>query len=364
MRLWREAGAGRELTPSVPSTARRIRGFPDRDGRWGGALSSDSTRAPRLLERVRSAIRVRHYSIRTEQAYIQWIRRFILFHGKRHPAELGGAEIATFLSHLAVDGNVAESTQNQALNAIVLLYRVVLEQEVTDLGAVVRARKPRRLPVVLTPVEVRGVLARLDGVHRLTAELMYGAGLRLLECVRLRIKDIEFARGEIVVRDGKGRRDRVTVLPERVRKRLSAQLARVRAIHEADLAEGFGSVHLPHALARKYRGADRDWPWQYAFPSDRRARDPRSGLVRRHHISESALQRAVKRAVGEARIAKPASCHSLRHSFATDLLAAGYDIRTVQEVLGHRSVATTMVYTHVLNRGGRGVRSPLDSTPE
>lgn len=327
-------------------------------------MSSDMTRTPRLLERVRSATRVRHYSIRTEQAYTQWIRRFILFHRKRHPAEMGGAEIAAFLTHLAVQGKVAESTQNQALNAIVFLYRVVLEKEVEDLGQVVRARKPRRLPVVLTPAETRAVLCRLEGVYRLAAELMYGAGLRLLECVRLRVKDLEFGRGEIVVRDGKGRRDRVTMLPERARKGLSAQLSLARAIHGADLAAGFGAVHLPSALARKYRGADRDWPWQYVFPSEKRARDPRSDVVRRHHLSESALQRAVKRAVREAQIVKPASCHSLRHSFATHLLENGYDIRTVQELLGHRSVKTTMVYTHVLNRGGRGVRSPLDSPPE
>ncbi len=327
-------------------------------------MSNDTTRAPRLLDRVRSAIRVRHYSIRTEQAYVQWIRRFILFHGKRHPMEMGGAEIAAFLTHLAVHGNVAASMQNQALNAIVFLYRVVLEREVEDLGQVVRAKKPRRLPVVLTPAEARAVLSRLEGVYRLAAELMYGAGLRLLECVRLRAKDLEFARGEIVVRDGKGRRDRVTMLPERAKKGLSAQLTLARAIHQADLSAGFGSVYLPTALARKYRGADRDWPWQYVFPSEKRARDPRSGIVRRHHLSESALQRAVKRAVREAQIVKPASCHSLRHSFATHLLENGYDIRTVQELLGHRSVTTTMVYTHVLNRGGRGVRSPLDSPPE
>jgi integron integrase len=319
--------------------------------------------APRLLDRVRAAIRVRHYSIRTEQAYVQWIRRFILFHRKRHPAEMGGAEVATFLTHLAVQGNVAAATQNQALNALVFLYRVVLERGDLDLGAVVRARKPRHLPVVLTPAEVRAVLSGLEGAHRLAAELMYGAGLRLLECVRLRVKDLELGRGEITVRDGKGRRDRVTMLPERAKRGLAAQLRLARALHASDLAAGFGSVYLPTALERKYRGADREWGWQYVFPAERRARDPRGGVVRRHHMSESALQRAVKQAVRRARIAKPASCHSLRHSFATHLLENGYDIRTVQELLGHRSVATTMVYTHVLNRGGRGVRSPLDTPP-
>ncbi|HUG36033.1 MAG TPA: integron integrase [Candidatus Limnocylindrales bacterium] len=326
-------------------------------------MSDGTTRAPRLLGRVRAVIRLRHYSIRTEQAYVQWIRRFILFHGKRHPAEMGGVEVAAYLTHLAVRDNVAAATQNQALNALVFLYRVVLEREALDLGPVVRARKPRHLPVVLTPAEARAVLSGLEGAHRLAAELMYGAGLRVLECVRLRVKDLELARGEIVVRDGKGRRDRVTMLPDRVGQGLAAQLRLARALHEADLAEGFGSVHMPDTLARKYRGADREWTWQYVFPADRRARDPRSGVVRRHHLSESALQRAVKRAVRRARIAKPASCHSLRHSLATHLLENGYDIRTVQELLGHRSVATTMVYTHVLNRGGRAVRSPLDAPP-
>lgn len=332
--------------------------------REGDTLPDIADREPRLLDRVRAEIRLRHYSIRTEEAYVDWIRRFILFHGKRHPLEMGEPEIGAFLTHLAVERNVARSTQNQALNAIVFLYRAVLHQRIDDLGPLVRARKAGRLPVVLTRVEVQAVLARLEGVHRLAAELMYGAGLRVLECVRLRIKDVEFARSEIMVRDGKGQRDRVTILPERTKQALSAQLALARAIHESDLRAGFGSVHLPTALARKYRGADRDWRWQYVFPSERCSRDPRSGVVRRHHLSYSTLQRSMRRAVLEAGIAKPASCHSFRHSFATHLLENGYDIRTVQELLGHRSVKTTMIYTHVLARGGRGVRSPLDLSPE
>jgi integron integrase len=255
---------------------------------------------------------------------------------------------------------VAEATQNQALNAIVFLYRTVLEKEIEELGPLVRAKKSRRLPVVLTRAEARAVLAQLEGVPRLAAELMYGAGLRVLECARLRVKEIEFARREMLVRDGKGRQDRMTMLPECTKPALMAQLGVARAIHASDLQAGSGSAYLPTALARKYRGADRDWRWQYVFPSDRRSHDPRNGVVRRHHVSSSALQRALRRAVLEAGIPKPASCHSLRHSFATHLLEDGYDIRTVQELLGHRSVKTTMIYTHVLNRGGRGVRSPLD----
>ncbi len=255
---------------------------------------------------------------------------------------------------------MAAATQNQALNAICFLYRRVLDREVGDLGAMVRAKKPRRLPVVLARSEVIELLARLEGVHRLAAGLMYGAGLRLMEAVRLRAKDLDLERGELVVRNGKGDRDRITVLPARLAGPLRVQLARAHALHRADLAEGFGSVFLPGALARKFRGADREWAWQYVFPAASRSRDPRSGTLRRHHVCESAVQRAVKRAAREARIVKRASCHALRHSFATHLLESGYDIRTVQQLLGHRSVATTMVYTHVLNRGGLAVRSPLD----
>jgi integron integrase len=341
-------------------------------------VSEDATRRPRLLDRVREEIRLRHSSIRTEEAYVLWIRRFIVFHGKRHPPHMGGGAKAAVVNHppgagqlgagphkppLAVEGNVAAATQNQALNALVFLYRQVLGREIGDIRDRVRARKPRRLPVVLTPAEVKAVLSRLEGVHRLLAELMYGSGLRLLESVRLRIKDVDFAQREVLVRDGKGRRDRVTVLPQHATGALSAQLAVARALHQADLSKGYGSVFLPDALARKYPGAERDWRWQYVFPSEARSRDPRSGEVRRHHLSESAVQRAVRKAVRESGVAKPASCHSLRHSFATHLLVNGYDIRTVQELLGHRSVNTTMIYTHVLNRGGRAVRSPLDAPP-
>ncbi len=326
-------------------------------------MPGDEARRPRLLDRVRSEIRLRHYSIRTEEAYTLWIRRFIVVHGKRHPLEMGAAEVAGFLTHLAVEGKVAAATQNQALSALVFLYREVLKANVEEIRDVVRAKKARRLPVVLTPAEVKAVLSQLENPYRVLAELMYGSGLRLLESVRLRVREVDFERREILIRDGKGRRDRVTVLPERAAAALRTQLGIARALHDADLSEGYGSVFLPTALARKYRGADREWRWQYVFPSEKRSRDPRSGAVRRHHLSEAAVQRAVKKAVRQSRIAKPASCHSLRHSCATHLLENGYDIRTVQELLGHRSVSTTMIYTHVLNRGGRAIRSPLDSPP-
>jgi integron integrase len=316
---------------------------------------------PRLLDRVRNACRVRHYSPRTERAYVQWAKRFVLYHGKRHPSEMGSAEVGAFLSHLAIEQRVSASTQNQALNALVFLYREVLEQKLADLEHVIRARVPLRLPVVLTPEEVRRLLPRVQaGEPRLAAGLLYGAGLRLLESLRLRVKDLDLERGEIMVRDGKGRKDRVTMLPRSLAADLRAQLARARALHERDLAAGFGAVALPDALARKYPGAAREWGWQWLFPAHRRFRDAETGAERRHHLHETVVQRAVKRAVRAAGIAKPASCHTLRHSFATHLLASGYDIRTVQELLGHRDVKTTMIYTHVLNRGGRGVRSPLD----
>ena len=323
-------------------------------------MARDGVRPRSLVDETRRVLRLLHYSIRTEEAYVQWIRRFIRFSGGRHPREMGQQEIVAFLSHLAVDGNVAAATQNQALNAIAFLYRRVLDRELGDLGSIVRAKKPRQLPVVLTRPEVVELLSRLDGVHRLAAGLMYGAGLRLLETVRLRAKDLDLERGEVMIRNGKGGRDRVTVLPARLVAPLRDQLAHARALHLADLAEGFGSVFLPHALARKFRGADREWSWQYVFPAATRSRDPRSGAMRRHHLGGGAVQRAVKRATREAGLVKRASCHSLRHSFATHLLESGYDIRTVQQLLGHRSVATTMVYTHVLNRGGLAVRSPLD----
>jgi integron integrase len=310
---------------------------------------------------VRAELRLRHYSVRTEQAYVHWIRRFILFHDKQHPSTLGSRHVAAFLTHLATRDDVSASTQNQALNALVFLYSQVLERNLEALGSFVRAHKPQRLPVVLSVAEVRAVLERLDGVPRLVASLLYGSGLRLLECLQLRVKDVDFAQREIRLRQGKGRKDRVTPLPEAVIPGLREHLVGVRASFETDLRDGFGGVLLPAALARKYPNAGRDWGWQWLFPATRRYRDPAAGAERRHHFHETAVQRAVRKAVVEAGIAKPAGCHTLRHSFATHLLAGGYDIRTVQELLGHRDVKTTQVYTHVLNRGGRGVRSPLDA---
>ncbi len=313
-----------------------------------------------LMNDLRTALRARHYSRRTEQAYCLWVRRYIRFHGLRHPREMGEAEINAFLTHLATEREVSASTQNQALSALLFLYRNVLQRPVGDLGGVVRARRPRRLPVVLTRDEVAAVLDYLDGDLRLMASLMYGAGLRLNECLGLRVQDLDFARGEIVVRGGKGDKDRVTVLPQALRPQLRAHLATVKRIHKADLAAGWGAVELPDALARKYPHASTDWRWQWVFPQRRRWRDPRSGHEGRHHLHETVVQRAMKEAVGASGTTKRAGCHTLRHSFATHLLETGYDIRTIQELLGHKDVRTTMVYTHVLNRGGLGVRSPLD----
>jgi integron integrase len=321
----------------------------------------DQVAAPKLLDQVRNAIRVRHYSIRTEEAYVGWVRRFVVFHGKRHPSELGAVEVSKFLTHLAVRGRVAASTQNQALNALVFLYRHVVEQPLPELlDDVARAKKPTRLPVVLTRDEVQRVLRELDGAHALVGQLLYGCGLRLLEALRLRVKDLEWSAHQVVVRDGKGAKDRVTMLPERVKEPLQGHLRRVRLTHNDDLAAGFGAVHLPEALGRKYPSAERSWGWQYVFPAPARALDPRAGVMRRHHLHESSVQKAVNAAVRRSGIEKRASCHTFRHSFATHLIEAGYDIRTVQELLGHADVRTTMIYTHVLNRGGRGVRSPLD----
>ncbi len=316
--------------------------------------------APKLLDQVRGQLRVKHYSLRTETQYIQWIRRFILFHGKRHPRELGAAEVEAFLTHLATDGNVAASTQNQALSALLFMYREVLGMDLPWLGNVVRAKRPKKLPVVLTRREIKAVLDRMSGIYGLMAALLYGTGMRLMECVRLRVKDVDFVRGEILVRDGKGGKDRVTMLPQSVAPELEAHLRKRRAVFDEDKAKGKGAVYLPDALDRKYPNAPEEWGWQYIFASGSYSVDPRSGKERRHHLDEKLLQRAMKRAVSEAAIAKPATPHTLRHSFATHLLESGYDIRTVQELLGHSDVSTTMIYTHVLNKGGRGVISPLD----
>ncbi|MDP9349505.1 MAG: integron integrase [Gemmatimonadota bacterium] len=316
---------------------------------------------PKLLDQVRYAVRVRHYSRRTEDAYVRWVRRFVLFHGKRHPLEIGAQEVSAFLSHLASEENVAASTQNQALNALVFLYRCVLERPLPELGGVVRAKRPGRLPAVFTRDEVQSVLANLSGATALVAGLLYGSGLRLLEGLRLRVKDLDLEHGQLVVRDGKGRRDRVSVLPGRLAEPLRLHLRRVRVLHEDDLRDGYGAVYLPDALARKYPNAPRSWAWQYVFPARQRAPDPRSGEMQRHHLSESAVQKAVAGAIRKSGIAKAGSCHTFRHSFATHLLEDGYDIRTVQELLGHKDVRTTTVYTHVLNRGGMGVCSPLDA---
>lgn len=316
--------------------------------------------SPRLLDQVREVIRIKHYSIRTEQAYLQWIKRYIIFHGKRHPKTLGADELRAFLSDLAIRGQVSASTQNQALNAILFMYREVLKIELPWIDDVQRAKRSQRLPVVLTRQEVQALLAQFEGTIWLMAGITYGGGLRLLECLRLRVKDLDLDRCELTVRDGKGQKDRITMLPRTLVEPLRTHLARVRHLHERDIAEGFGRVYLPFALDRKYPNADLEWGWQYVFPGSRRTIDPRSGVERRHHVNPEVLQRAVRNAVRKANIIKPASVHTLRHSFATHLLESGYDIRTVQELLGHADVKTTMIYTHVLNRGGRGVVSPLD----
>lgn len=310
-----------------------------------------------LLSRT---IRTRGLSIRTEKAYLHWLCRLVAFHGMRAPARLGAAEVVSFLQHLAVVRNVSASTQNQALNALVFFYDKALKQPLGDLGPMVRAKRPKRLPVVLSVAEVKRLLAAMDGVHGLIAALLYGTGMRLLECLRLRVQDVAFERNLIVVRRGKGDKDRVVPLPATVVPALKAHLESVRQLHEADLAEGLGEVMLPDALAHKYPAAGREWGWQFVFPSGRLSVDPRSGVTRRHHLHEDSVQKALRAAVAQAGIGRQASCHSLRHSFATHLLERGHDIRTVQELLGHADVSTTMIYTHVLNRAGVGALSPLD----
>ena len=316
-------------------------------------------RPKKLLDQMRDVLQTQHYSVRTEDAYVNWARCFILFHQKRHPQEMGTAEIEAFLTHLAVERHVAASTQNQALSALLFLYKAVLRQEVESVDAV-RARKPTRLPTVLTKPEVLRVLHAMVGVPQLMAKLLYGSGVRALECVRLRVKDVDFAQHMLLVRDGKGEKDRITMLPENVVAPLQEHLARAKQVHATDLAEGYGAVYLPYALERKYPNANREWGWQYVFPAKSRSVDPRTGAERRHHLDESSLQKAVRAAARLAGIDKPVTCHTFRHSFATHLLEAGYDIRTVQELLGHQDVKTTMIYTHVLNRGAKAVRSPLD----
>ena len=326
------------------------------------SLSAAASESPRLLDRVREIMRLKHYSLRTETAYVGWIRRFVLFHGKRHPLEMGKLEVEAFLTSLAVARNVSAATQNQALAALLFLYREVLEAALPWFDDVTRAKKPARLPTVLTREETLGLLAGVgEGEAQLIMRLLYGTGMRLLECLRLRIKDVDLSRREIVVRDGKGGKDRVTMVPTQLVPTLRAQITHCRVVHEADLAAGRGEVWLPHALAVKYPQAARAFGWQYVFPAAGFSVDPRSGAVRRHHVDEKRVQRAVKAAAARAGIVKPVSPHTLRHSFATHLLESGYDIRTVQELLGHSDVSTTMIYTHVLNRGGRGVVSPLDS---
>ncbi len=315
---------------------------------------------PEAFTALSTVIRTRGMSIRTEKTYLHWLCRFLAFHKDRAPGAMGAAEVVSFLEHLAVGRNVAASTQNQALNALVFFYDKVLEQPLGELGPMVRAKRPKRLPVVLSTAEVKLLLSQMDGVHGLIAALLYGTGMRLLECLRLRVQDVEFERGLIMVRGGKGDKDRVVPLPSTLVPRLKAHMLEVRGLHEADLAQGRGEVYLPDALSVKYPNAPREWGWQFVFPSGRLSVDPRSGQVRRHHLHENSVQKAIHAALRRAGIERKASCHSLRHSFATHLLERGHDIRTVQELLGHSYVSTTMIYTHVLNLPGLGARSPLD----
>ncbi len=313
-----------------------------------------------LLDAVRDVIRLKHYSPRTEDTYVHWIKRFIYFHGKRHPREMGAAEVTAFLNHLVRTRDVAAATQNQALSALLFLYREVLAEPLAWLDGMERAKRPARVPTVLSPAEVRALLGGMTGTKWLMAALLYGAGLRLRECLTLRVKDVDFDYRQVVVRHGKGAKDRRTLLPGAVIEQLKSHLGRVKALHEKDMAAGYGEIELPHALELKYPNAGRQWGWQFVFPSHKFSADPRTGVIRRHHVYENYVIRGVKQAAQAARITKHVSCHTLRHSFATHLLENGYDIRTVQELLGHSSVETTMIYTHVMNKGGRGVRSPID----
>lgn len=327
-----------------------------------GGVTDRGEKAPRrmLMDEVRRRLRVKHYSLRTEQAYMAWIRRFIRANHKRHPRDMGGPEVERFLTGLAVEGNVASGTQNQALSALLFLYREVLEIQLPWMDNVVRAKRPRRLPVVLSRDEAKRLLTALDGRAWLIASMLYGTGMRLMECLRLRVKDVDFARKEIIVREGKGNKDRRTMLPSSLVEPMQREIERTKALHQMDVDEGFGAARLPHALARKYPRVAWEFGWAFVFAAARRAEDPRGGVIRRHHVSDRVFSRALKTARRHAGIVKPISAHVLRHSFATHLLEDGYDIRTIQELLGHKDVATTQIYTHVLNRGGRGVLSPLD----
>jgi integron integrase len=337
---------------SVPTPSKPI------DEYLGSA--SSSAQPPKLLDRLPEALRSRHYSRRTEQTYCHWVTRFIYFHNLRHPTQMAEPEINAYLTHLAVKEKVSASTQNQALSALLFLCRYVLDRRVGDLGEVIRARKPRHVPVVMTREEVKAVLANLAGDKWLMSSLMYGAGLRLMECLRLRIQDIDFARNEILIRDGKGAKDQITMLPESLKILLQEHLKKVNALHARDLADGWGRVELPYALDRKYPNASAEWRWQWVSPQEIRWKNSKTGQEGRHHVHETILQRAVREAVRKSNIVKHVGCHTFRHSFATHLLEGGYDIRTIQELLGHKDVSTTMIYTHVLNKGGHGVRSPVD----
>ncbi len=322
---------------------------------------SDEKHPPKLLDQVRDAIRLKHYSVRTETCYVDWIKRYILFHNKRHPKDMDGAEIESFLTHLATVRNVSASTQNQAFSALLFLYKHVLHQDLTIPIDSVRAKSPRHLPTVMTKDEAMRLIGEIPpSTHLLMAKLLFGTGIRLMECLRLRVKDIDYEQNIIVVRDGKGGKDRVTVFPESLKIPIRQQLQYSKALHDKDLFEGYGEVYLPFALEKKYPNANKEWYWQYVFPSHKLSKDPRTSIIRRHHLDECGLQRAVKSAAQKAGISKMVSCHTFRHSFATHLLESGYDIRTVQELLGHKDVTTTMIYTHVLNKGGLAVRSPLD----
>jgi len=359
--FWRDSAKTLEASHATVARDYGDSSWRGRKGESNASCQEIRQRYPEVFRRLVAEIRKRGYSIRTEQAYEGWVCRWVGFHDLGDPEQMGPAEVVNFLEYLALERKVAVSTQNQALNALVFLFDQVLEKPLGDMGAFARAKRPRKLPVVLTREEVGRLLDRLDGVHRIMAGLLYGSGMRLMECIRLRVLDVDFGYRQMTVRNGKGGKDRIVPLPERFIAPLEAHLETVKALHEADLEKGFGEVYLPGALGRKYPNAAREWKWQYVFPGARLSVDPRSGAMRRHHAHESGLQKAVKKASVEAGITKKVGCHSLRHSFATHLLEAGYDIRTVQALLGHADVSTTMIYTHVLNSPGVTVRSPADS---